>query len=78
LGERLRQAIKPREAAEGVRILGPGAAPISRLRGEFRFHLQLQGPDGGVLKELVRDATKGFTPPEEIRWTVDVDPWDMQ
>jgi primosomal protein N' (replication factor Y) len=77
LGERLRQIVKRRELA-AVRLLGPGAAPIARLRGEFRFHLQLQGPDGAVLKELVREAAKGFAPPEEIRWTVDVDPWDMQ
>ena len=62
----------------GVRVLGPGAAPIARLRGEFRFHLQLQGPAMSALQATVREATAGFTPPEDVRWIADVDPWDMQ
>jgi len=77
LSDRLRRVAKQREL-DAVRILGPGAAPIARLRGEHRFQLQLQGPDGQILKDLVREAVKGFAPPEEVRWTVDVDPWDMQ
>jgi len=81
LGERLRRAAAANEAqdaAEAVRILGPGQAPIGRLRGEHRFQLQLQASDAANLKTIVREAVKGFTPPDDVRWTVDVDPWDMQ
>ncbi len=75
LGERLRTAA----AGEAtIRVLGPGAAPIARLRGEHRFQLQLQAPEIAQLQALVREATKSFDPPAEVRWTVDVDPWDMQ
>ncbi|HYO23974.1 MAG TPA: primosomal protein N' [Lacipirellulaceae bacterium] len=75
LGQRLRAAI----AGDGaVRLLGPGAAPIARLRGEHRFHLQLHAPDAARLQALIRQAAQGFTPPEEVRWTADIDPWDMQ
>jgi primosomal protein N' (replication factor Y) len=77
LAERLRHFAK-RRPDDRVRILGPGAAPIARLRNEHRFQLQLQGPSAAALKEIVRDAAKGFVPPEDVRWTVDVDPWDMQ
>jgi primosomal protein N' (replication factor Y) len=62
----------------GVRILGPGTAPIARLRGEHRFQLQLQGPDITQLRNIVTGALKGFAPPESIFCSVDVDPWDMQ
>jgi primosomal protein N' (replication factor Y) len=61
-----------------IRVLGPGAAPIARLRGEHRFQLQLQAPEIAALQALVRDATCSFEPPRDVRWTADVDPWDMQ
>jgi primosomal protein N' (replication factor Y) (superfamily II helicase) len=77
LGERLRKAAVAR-APDAVRVLGPGAAPIARLRGEFRFQLQLQGAKVATLRTVVTEAVKGFTPPEEVRWAIDVDPWDMQ
>jgi primosomal protein N' (replication factor Y) len=76
LGQRLRRAGTLHEGS--VRVLGPGMAPIARLRGEHRFQLQLQGEEPERLKAVVREAVKGFAPPVEIRWIVDVDPWDMQ
>ena len=77
LGERLRSSVASMDAA-GLRVVGPGTAPIARLRGEFRFHLQIQGPDGALLRQAVREAAKSFTAPEGVRWIADVDPWDMQ
>jgi primosomal protein N' (replication factor Y) len=80
LGAKLR-SIATGHAAGGdaaVRVLGPGAAPIARLRGEHRFHIQLQAPEIAQLQSLVREATRGFDPPKDVRWTADVDPWDMQ
>ncbi len=75
LGEQLRRAAA---GMEGVRILGPGAAPIARLRGEHRFQLQVQAPPTPALQALVREATEDFAPSRDVRWTIDVDPWDMQ
>ncbi|MAT70804.1 MAG: primosomal protein N' [Planctomycetaceae bacterium] len=74
LGERLRSAAAGEDDA---RILGPGPAPIPRLRGEFRFHVQLQAPRIEQLQDIVRQATAKFTPPKDVRWIVDIDPWDM-
>ncbi|MFO7908035.1 MAG: primosomal protein N' [Pirellulaceae bacterium] len=59
------------------RILGPAPAPLSRLRGNFRFHILLYHPHHDPLRELVRDATNALQPPSGILWTVDVDPVDM-
>ena len=72
---RLRQAAA---ADPAIRVLGPGEAPIARLRGEFRFQIQLQAPTMAQLHGAVEQATGSFTPPDEIRTTIDVDPWDMQ
>jgi primosomal protein N' (replication factor Y) len=63
---------------DSVRVLGPGAAPIARLRGEHRFQIQVQAPPTPALQALIREAVKDFAPPDDVRWTVDVDPWDMQ
>ncbi len=54
VGERLRAAIDP--AGLSARVLGPAPAPISKLRGKFRFHMQLQSRDGAGLRQVVRDA----------------------
>jgi len=60
-----------------ARVLGPAPAPFSRLRGKYRFQLQVQGPESKKLREAVAAATSDFNPPEEIQWIVDVDPLDM-
>jgi primosomal protein N' (replication factor Y) len=59
------------------RVLGPAAAPFAKLRGHYRYHLQLHGPDGDALRQLVRQATDGLETTENLLWTVDVDPLDM-
>jgi primosomal protein N' (replication factor Y) len=63
--------------ADLVRILGPAPAPIARLRGNYRFQLQLQSIDGDLLRQRVRAATADLKSPEGAGWIVDVDPLDM-
>jgi primosomal protein N' (replication factor Y) len=60
-----------------VRILGPAPAPMSRLRGDYRFQIQLQSTDGQLLRTLVRAVTTSAKPPDGVNWIVDVDPLDM-
>ncbi|MFM8414190.1 MAG: primosomal protein N' [Planctomycetota bacterium] len=74
LAERLRAEA---DGAAGTRVLGPAPAPIPRLRERFRWHLQLHGPGGEALRELVRRATGGLKTPDGIAWIVDVDPVEM-
>ena len=72
LGRRLRA-----KADGAVRVLGPAPAPMTKLRGQYRFQIQLQSIDGELLRTVVRAATADLKPPEGLVWTVDVDPWDM-
>lgn len=75
LAGRLRSALADRQA--DARVLGPAPAPFAKLRGKYRFQIQVQGPDGDLLRSAVREATAELRPPEEVHWIVDVDPTDM-
>ena len=75
MGERLRAALAAEQA--DARVLGPAPAPFARLRGKFRFHIQVHGNDGEKLCAAVRQATAELQPPPEVQWIVDVDPLDM-
>jgi primosomal protein N' (replication factor Y) (superfamily II helicase) len=39
---------------EGVRVLGPAAAPIERLKRDYRYHFILKSPSRQKLNELLR------------------------
>ncbi len=61
----------------GLRVLGPAAAPIARLRGRYRFHALLLAQDPDGLKKIIRSVTQDIEPPADVQWIVDVDPLDM-
>jgi primosomal protein N' len=60
-----------------VRILGPAPAPFAKLRGSFRYQIQLQSPDGDSLRAVARAATADLKASDGAGWIVDVDPLDM-
>jgi primosomal protein N' (replication factor Y) len=55
-------------------VLGPAAAPIERLRGEWRFRILLKGAEQAALRQAVRESLTKLVVPAEVRVTVDVDP----
>jgi primosomal protein N' (replication factor Y) len=73
---RLRDRAASQTALE-IRILGPATAPIAKLRGSYRFQIQVQAADGELLRGVVRAATDDLKRPEDMAWIVDVDPLDM-
>jgi primosomal protein N' (replication factor Y) len=60
-----------------VRVLGPAPAPISKLRGAFRFHVLLLCADSRALLQIVEAVRATANPPEGVLWIPDVDPLDM-
>ncbi len=72
IGMRLRA-----KATDGVRVLGPAPAPMTKLRGQYRYQIQLQAVESELLRTVVCAATGNLKLPEGLVWTVDVDPWDM-
>ncbi len=65
------------EPEADARVLGPAPCPFARLKGRYRFQIQVQGPDGEPLRAAVRQATADLEPPEDVQWIVDVDPVEM-
>jgi primosomal protein N' (replication factor Y) (superfamily II helicase) len=63
----------------GVKILGPAAAPLARLRRDFRFQFVLKSPHRSVLGKALAGALE-FCASKEIPETaviVDVDPTNL-
>jgi primosomal protein N' (replication factor Y) len=60
---------------EGVRVLGPAAAPIERLKGDYRYHFILKSPSrerlNATLRAMLLDAAKENIPRTNL--IVDVD-----
>ncbi|GAB4140445.1 replication restart helicase PriA [Thermopirellula anaerolimosa] len=78
LSERIRQGWSQASDGEALfRLLGPAPAPLAKLRGRFRYHFQIQTSHGERLREVIRAVMNDVKLPEEIAWTVDVDPIDM-
>jgi primosomal protein N' (replication factor Y) (superfamily II helicase) len=63
----------------GVKVLGPAAAPLSRLRKEYRFQFLLKSPQRSALSQALAGALD-FCAKKEIPETaviVDVDPTSL-
>jgi primosomal protein N' (replication factor Y) len=75
LGERIGAAC--READFRFRLLGPAPAPFAKLRGKYRFAIQLQAAEAIALSQAVAAATVDLKTPEGVQWIADVDPLDM-
>ncbi|MFO0927055.1 MAG: primosomal protein N' [Gemmataceae bacterium] len=70
-------ALKEKEPAIEVRLLGPAEAPVFRLKGHYRYHFQLQSPSPGALHRLLRAVMPAQHPPAGIEGPLDVDPFNM-
>ena len=67
-----------RDAAAGlgglaVEVVGPAEAPLSRIKGRYRWQLLIKGRDSRVLHDLVREIL-ARTAGEPIDIKIDVDP----
>jgi primosomal protein N' (replication factor Y) len=72
VAEKLRAART--ETTQTVRVLGAAPAPVTRLRGLWRFHLQITGKTHELVRELWQSVEKTLQLPEGIEFAIDVDP----
>lgn len=61
----------------GCRRLGPAPAPLTRLRGQYRFHLLLIAGHDCQLQGAISRATASLNLPDGVQWMVDIDPLDL-
>ena len=63
-----------------IRILGPAPAPVTKIKGDYRWHILLKGENQRILKECVSSGigTASKHPSsKKVRVSIDVDPIDM-
>ncbi|NCN95673.1 MAG: primosomal protein N', partial [Bdellovibrionales bacterium] len=78
LAHRARQLQSTFEAFEPVQTLGPAPAPLSRLRGKYRFQVLLKAPKPQMLKEFCRRVLGDEKwIPSGTKVQVDIDPLHM-
>ncbi len=61
----------------GVEVLGPAPAPLSLLRGRFRYRLLLKAPRGARVQDLLRPWLAAVKPGGGVRVQADVDPYSF-
>jgi primosomal protein N' (replication factor Y) len=74
LAERIAAALdgEPHE-----RLLGPAPAPISKIRGKYRYHLIVQGRRLDAVRETLQELQRIWKNSDDLQWQIDVDPQEM-
>ncbi len=71
----LTEAIKAED--KSMKVAGPAPAPISRMRGYFRYNILLKDKDRHAMCELLKKVLGTFRKPHGVLIAVDVDPMSM-
>ncbi|NLD39313.1 MAG: primosomal protein N' [Desulfatiglans sp.] len=69
----------PREG-KTIQVLGPAEAPLSKLRGKYRWQILLKSKNSNVLHyflERVRDASTPMLKGSGVSMMIDIDPYQM-
>lgn len=82
--ERMRQILLTDLQGTGATILGPAPAPLSRLRGVYRWHILVKSADiAGIATKLTGavgrfyEYSKTFPAGKDVRVILDVDPTSL-
>src|SRR5262249_34511647 len=82
-------SVKAREHAESlaaacreviqseVELIGPPAAPLARLKNNYRWHVVLKGPLESPLSNLVRSSLSLLPASDRHGISIDIDPMSM-
>ncbi|NUQ64646.1 MAG: primosomal protein N' [Pirellulales bacterium] len=64
--------------ASTVRVLGPGPAPVAKIKDNYRYHFQLSGDDFESIRDLWRHSLPKLPKTRDVEFAVDVDPMNMR
>jgi primosomal protein N' (replication factor Y) len=65
------------EASRPVQVLGPAAAPLSKIRGDYRCHVLLKAPGSRPIHEIAEACAGQLRSTGSVRVVADVDPYSM-
>ncbi len=79
LGERLRELAATGELGDvsAWEIVGPSPCLLSKLRGDYRWHILVKGPPGADLPKAISPILARRSPGQGASVAVDVDPVDL-
>jgi primosomal protein N' (replication factor Y) len=66
-----------RPNVEDIAILGPAPAPLSLLRGRYRYRLLVNARRSAELQQVIREWLGGFNFPKGVRIAIDIDPYSF-
>ena len=58
-----------------IKVLGPVQAPISLLRGQYRYRILIKGDNRKNLNKLTKKIVGGVQLPSSVKLIIDVDPY---
>jgi primosomal protein N' (replication factor Y) len=58
-------------------VLGPAPAPLSLLRGRYRYRLLINARRSAEVQAIIRDWLGALTFPPGVRVAVDIDPYSF-
>lgn len=61
----------------GWTVLGPSPAPLSRVKGVWRWHVLVKGPRDAAVGEIVSSALKPVRQTKDVVTVLDVDPLSL-
>ena len=64
------------DAGSQVGIAGPVPAPMPRIAGRLRFQLMLLAHERRPLHRILNPLRSQVQAPRDVRWSIDVDPYD--
>ena len=64
-------------AIPGCEILGPAECALSRVEGNFRWHVLVKAAPQSELGAILGDALKRLQMPAQVSLAIDVDPYDL-
>ncbi len=76
MGDILRE--ESQKLSAPFRILGPGPAPLARLKNYYRFNILLGSQNHAALCELIETCRKSINKIPHIEYAIDVDPIHMR
>jgi primosomal protein N' (replication factor Y) len=66
-----------RETSGEIKVGGPSPAPITRMRGYFRYNILLKAKDRLEMCALMKKVLAAYRKPHGVLIAVDVDPMSM-
>jgi primosomal protein N' (replication factor Y) len=65
-----------KESGSAITILGPAAAPLEKIAGNYRHHIILKSADLGALRAVIAGARDAVAL-NDVYLEIDIDPYDM-